>query len=178
MASPTQWTWIWVNSESWWWTGKPGMLRFMGSQKVRHDQETKLNWRIHFVFIRSVCKKGLPWWLKSWRICLQYRRHGFNPWVGKIPWRREWLPTLASLPGEFHGQRSLAGYSSWDHNESDMNEGLTHTHNMQKCTKEQKILDLNVFKNILWNQTSFYETTLVLWNQTSKQTNLSFIKNI
>jgi hypothetical protein len=41
---------------------------------------------------------------------------GFNPWVGKIPWRREWLPTLAFLPGEFHGQRSLEGYSP----ESDM----------------------------------------------------------
>ena len=36
---------------------------------------------------------------------------GFNPWVGKIPWRREWLPTPVFLPGEFHGQRSLMGYS-------------------------------------------------------------------
>ena len=35
---------------------------------------------------------------------------GFNPWVGKIPWRREWQPTLVFLLGEFHGQRSLAGY--------------------------------------------------------------------
>ena len=42
----------------------------------------------------------------------------FNPWVGKITWRREWLPTPVSLPGEFHGQRSLAGYSSWAHKES------------------------------------------------------------
>ena len=38
---------------------------------------------------------------------------------GKVPWRREWLPTLVSLPGEFHGQRSLVGYSPCDHNESD-----------------------------------------------------------
>ena len=37
----------------------------------------------------------------------------FNPWVGKIPWRREWLPTPVFLPGEFHGQTSLAGYSPW-----------------------------------------------------------------
>ena len=35
----------------------------------------------------------------------------FDPWVGKIPWRREWLPTPVFLPGEFHGQRSLVGYS-------------------------------------------------------------------
>ena len=38
---------------------------------------------------------------------------GFNPWIRKIPWRREWLPTPAFLPGEFHGQRSQVGYSPW-----------------------------------------------------------------
>ena len=44
MASPTQWTWIWVNSGSLWWTGRPGMLRFMGSQRVGHDWAAELNW--------------------------------------------------------------------------------------------------------------------------------------
>ena len=44
MASPTQWTWIWVNSGSWWWTGKPGVLRSIGSQRVWHDWATDLNW--------------------------------------------------------------------------------------------------------------------------------------
>ena len=44
MASPTRWTWVWVNSGSWWWTGRPGVLRFMGSQRVRHDWATELNW--------------------------------------------------------------------------------------------------------------------------------------
>ena len=44
MASPTQWTWVWVNSGSWWWTRRLGVLRFMGSQRVRHDWVTKLNW--------------------------------------------------------------------------------------------------------------------------------------
>ena len=44
MASPTQWTWVWVDSGSWWWTGKPGVLRFMGSQKVGHDWVTELYW--------------------------------------------------------------------------------------------------------------------------------------
>ena len=43
MASPTQWTRVWVDSRSWWWTGKPGTLRFMGSQRVGHDCETELN---------------------------------------------------------------------------------------------------------------------------------------
>ena len=62
------------------------------------------------------------------RICLQYRRPRFNPLVGKIPWRREWQPTPVFLPGESHGQRSLAGYSPWCGKESDMTERLTHTH--------------------------------------------------
>ena len=44
MASPTQWTWVLVHSGSWWWTGRPGVLRFMGSQKVGHDWGTELNW--------------------------------------------------------------------------------------------------------------------------------------
>ena len=44
MASPTQWTWIWVNSRSWWWTGKPDVLQSMGSQRVGQDWATELNW--------------------------------------------------------------------------------------------------------------------------------------
>ena len=44
MASPTQWTWVWVDSGSWWWTGRPGVLRFMGLQRVGHDWLTELNW--------------------------------------------------------------------------------------------------------------------------------------
>ena len=44
MASLTQWTWVWVNSGSWWWTGRPGVLWFMGSQRVEHDWATKLTW--------------------------------------------------------------------------------------------------------------------------------------
>ena len=45
----------------------------------------------------------------------QCRRHGFDPWVRKIPWRRKWQPTPVFLPGEFHGQRGLEGYSPWGH---------------------------------------------------------------
>ena len=44
MASPTQWTWVWVDSGSWWWTGRPGVLWFMGAQRVGHDWATELNW--------------------------------------------------------------------------------------------------------------------------------------
>ena len=41
-----QWTWVWVDSRSWWWTGRPSMLRFMGSQRVGHDWVTELNWKL------------------------------------------------------------------------------------------------------------------------------------
>ena len=44
MASPTRWTWVWVNSGGWWWTGRPGVLRFMWSQRAGHDWVTELNW--------------------------------------------------------------------------------------------------------------------------------------
>ena len=44
MASPTRWAWVWVNSGSWWWSGRPGVLRFMGSQRVGQDWVTELNW--------------------------------------------------------------------------------------------------------------------------------------
>ena len=54
-------------------------------------------------------------------------RHGFELWVKKILWRREWLPTPVFLPRKFHGQRSLVGYSPWGHEELNMTE-KTHTH--------------------------------------------------
>ena len=44
MASPTQWTWVWASPGSWWWTGKPGVLQSMGSQRVGQDSVTELNW--------------------------------------------------------------------------------------------------------------------------------------
>ena len=68
---------------------------------------------------------GFPWWLSGKESICQYRRPGFHPWVGKIPCRRKWQPTLVFLPGEFHGQGSLAGYSSWGCKESNTTERLT-----------------------------------------------------
>ena len=51
-------------------------------------------------------------------------RPGFNPWDGRIPWRRKWQRTPVLLPGKSHGWRSRAGYSPWGHKESDMTEQL------------------------------------------------------
>ena len=52
-------------------------------------------------------------------------RPGFDPWVGKIPWKRVWQPTAVFLPGEFQGQRSLAGYDPWGHKELDTTNTFT-----------------------------------------------------
>ena len=90
-------------------------------------------WRPLTFKLNQVCwhrspQKGIPWWLSGKEISLQCRRHkrrGFNPWVKKIPWRRQWLPTPVFLPGEFHVQRSLVSYSPWGCKESDMTEWLT-----------------------------------------------------
>ena len=54
--------------------------------------------------------------------CRSLKRDLFDPWVSKIPWRRKWHPTPVFLPREFHGQRSLAGYSPWGHKELDTTE--------------------------------------------------------
>jgi len=72
---------------------------------------------------------GLPWWLggkkKKQKTTCQCRKRRFNPWVGKIPWRRVWLPTPVFLPGESHGQRRLASCSPQGHKESDITEQLS-----------------------------------------------------
>ena len=62
MASRTRWTWVWVNSGRWWWTGRPGVLRFMGSQRVGHDWATELNW----YFLND------PWIAEESRGCVKW----------------------------------------------------------------------------------------------------------
>ena len=59
MASPTQWTWVWVNSGSWWWTRRPGVLQSMGSQRVGHDWVTELNWTECLLPGRMKCYNSL-----------------------------------------------------------------------------------------------------------------------
>ena len=82
---------------------------------------------VRIIWLHIIINPSLPWWLRWSRICLQCRRPRFDPWVGKIPWRREWQPIPVFLPGQFHGQRILVGYSPWSRKESDMPERLTHT---------------------------------------------------
>ena len=59
--------------------------------------------------------------------CRRYKRLGFNPWVGKILWRRKWQPTPVFLTEKSHGQMSLVGYSPWGHKELDMTEHIYYT---------------------------------------------------
>ena len=66
--------------------------------------------------------QGFPGGSSGKEPTLQCSSCGFDSWVGKIPWRKEWQPTPVFLPGEFHGQRSLVGYSPWGCKESDMTE--------------------------------------------------------
>ena len=64
MSSLTRWTWVWVNSGSWWWTGRPGVLRFMGSQRVGHDWVTDLIWWSECILLKFIHWNSNPqtWW--------------------------------------------------------------------------------------------------------------------
>ena len=71
MASPTQWTWVWVNSGSWWWTGRPGVLQSMGSQRVGQDWANELNWtelKLHILAWRkSQQYRAMALVLRGWK---------------------------------------------------------------------------------------------------------------
>ena len=105
------------NENSWFLQGS--VLKYLETSEIR-----KYGRRVHTL--------GLPRWLSGKEYPSQCRSHnirGFISWVWKIPWRRKWQPASVFLPGKFHGQTSLVGYSPWSHKESDMTERLsTHTH--------------------------------------------------
>ena len=65
MALPTQWAWVWVNSGSWWWTGRPGVLQSMGWQRVGHNWATELNWW-SCSFLNAQTVKNLPALQETW----------------------------------------------------------------------------------------------------------------
>ena len=105
---------------------------------------------------------GLPWWLSWSRIRLQWRRPGFNPWVWKIPCRREQLPIPVFWPGEFHGL-----YSPWGRKESDTNERLSLSHDCgaghsaiwragQQAGDPRKSWACNLSPKAAWRQNSLF----------------------
>ena len=84
-------------------------------------------------------KCRLPRWLSGKEFSCQCRKRRFDPWIGKIPWRRKWQPTPVFLPGKSHGQRSLVGFSPWGCKESDTSEQLnTHVHTLEKMPSSGK----------------------------------------
>ena len=109
--------------------------------------------RMHFVWLPFVSL--LPLWCWTWTVSNQCKRPGFDPWVGRIPWRREWLLTPVVLSGESHGQRSLVDYSPQGHKEWDTTEWLTlslhrrHYHWQRRGKVYERSLCL-IFYNWIW----------------------------
>ena len=105
----------------------------------------------------------LPKWLSGKEAacqCRRCKRHGFDPWVRKILCSRTWQLSPVYLPGKFHGQRSLAGYSTWGHKESDKTKGLSrhahtynHTQRLWLCLNNE--LNLLIAKNPVWENYGF-----------------------
>ena len=103
MASRTRWTWVWVNSGRWWWTGRPGVLRFMGSQRVGHDWATEPNWTelntwegCYFLLQGIFLTQGLnlsllPWQMDSLLLSHQEKEMATHSstLAWKIPWTEE-----------------------------------------------------------------------------------------
>ena len=94
---------------------------------MQHEEVSELLKVTQLIRKRSFILR-LPRWLNGKEApyqCRRHRRYRFNPWVRKIPWRREWQSTPIFLPGKFHGQRSMAGFRPWGQKESDTTEQLS-----------------------------------------------------
>ena len=110
------------------------------------------------------------------KICVQCRRPRFNPWVRKIPWRREWQLTPVFLPREFRGQRSLAGYSLWGCKESDMTERLTLSLSQQFSPELSNIVFL--FVGHLWTFIQIYLPLRIMMDDMSWWPTLDTMVNL
>ena len=154
MASQTQWTWVWVNSRTWWSTGRPGVLRFMGSQRVRHDWATELNWTEPGIATSTGQYTPVFWPPdeKSWLIWKD--TDAGKDWGQEEKGTTEdemvgWHHQLNGhgfgwTPGVGDGQGGLACCGSWGHKESDMTEQLNWTE--QSCTlREVKMISFMCF---------------------------------
>ena len=111
---------MWVNSGSWWWTGRPGVLRFMGLQRVGHDWATELKW----IELNSTYGEGngtplqyfawkIPWMEEPGSLQSMGSLRVGHDWTTSLSlftflhWRRKWQPTPVFLPGESQGRGSL-----------------------------------------------------------------------
>ena len=94
------------------------------SQTMLRKKKTQKEYPLYDSIYITLRKMRISLVAQMESVCLQWGRPWFDPWAGKIPWRRKWQPTPILLPGESHGWRSLAGYSPWGRKESDMTERL------------------------------------------------------
>ena len=110
MASATRWTWVWVNSGSWWWTGRPGILQSTRTQRIRHDWATELNWKSQQMVTAAMILKMLTPWEKSSdrpRQHIKKKRHYFankdpsiqgyvfsssHVWIWELDYKESWVP--------------------------------------------------------------------------------------
>ena len=92
MASSTRWIWDWVDSRSWWGTGRPGVLRFMGSQRVRHDWATELNWTLIPVLVTILLHVTNKHWIET-----NWSKIKFSKFIVKIlEWIKRRMKTVNS----------------------------------------------------------------------------------
>ena len=108
---------------------------------------------------------GLPGWLsgkESTCQCRRRRRHGFDPWVRKIPWRKAWQHASVFFPGKSHGQRSLVGYSPQGHKEYDLTKRLSTQ--LKQYNQGLKSLELNIhLHKLIFKQRT--KMNYDLWNK-------------
>ena len=113
--------------------------------------------------------RGLPWWLRLERICLQCRRPRFSPWVGKIPWRKEQLPTTEFLSGKSHGKRSLVGYRPWGCKErnANWNYNAVSPHNSQNGHYQKILQTINAGEDVEQRESPYtigrIHTSILAW---------------
>ena len=93
MASSTQWTWVWVDPRSWWWTGRPGVVQFMGLQRVGHDWATELSWTDHPFPCNT---HTLPTFLWG---DFPTKSHLHSPWLFQVHRLLNMRPFLSGTPG-------------------------------------------------------------------------------
>ena len=106
MASLTQWMWVWASSSSWWWTGKPGVLQSVGSQRVRHDWATELILILIevLIFLKKRACSLIGWWLLP-----VTNRTGSKSIAHREP--LHYLATKGPTPhGQFSGDSSFSGF--------------------------------------------------------------------
>ena len=155
----TQWTWVWVNSKSWWQTGRPGMLQSMGLQRAAHDWATELNWFI--VRTDAEAETSILWPLdvKNWLI-------GKDPDAGK-EWRQEEKGTTEDKMVGWHhwlnghefeqalgvgdGQGSLEWFRTWGLKESDRTEWWNWTELNSLSSFVLLFTVIVSLKNIIWD---------------------------